>query len=185
MQTTAFNPEVYFADGEVVHIRRDDLGFLHAAADVSPRRRARVCAHKDADETLHEMIVVLKRDAYLIPEKHFVKVESYHIIEGAADVVIFDEAGEITEVVPLGDYRSGKAFFFRVRRPDFYHSLLMRSDFLLYHESATGPFKKSDTWVAPWAPAESDDVGKRAYMAELERRVDAFLERSETVNAVR
>lgn len=175
MQTTEFNPEVFFANGEIVSIKGGDLGFLQQAAERSPRRRARVCAHKDGEELLHEMIVVLKRGSYLIPEKHFVKVESYHIIKGMAEVVLFDEAGEITEVVPIGDYESGRPFFFRVRHPDFYHSVLLRTDFLLYHETATGPFRKSDTFVAPWAPPESDVAGKAAYMADLQRRVDALL----------
>lgn len=185
MQTTKFNPEVFFADGEIVHIRRNDLDFLQEAAAESPRRRARVCAHENPEEVLHEMIVVLKRDSYLIPEKHFVKKESYHIIAGLADVVIFDEAGEITEVVPLGDFASGRNFFFRVRKSDFYHSVLIRSDYLLYHESATGPFRKSDTFVAPWAPPESDTAAKNAYMKELERRVDEFLKSREGADAGR
>ncbi len=175
MKTTKFNPEVYFAAGDVVHATRSDFEFLQQAAADSPRRRARVCAHKDAEEILHEMIVVLKRDSYLIPEKHFVKRESYHVIEGLADVVIFDEEGEIKDVVRLGDYGSGRSFYFRVRASDFYHSVLIRSDHLLYHESATGPFRKEDTFVAPWAPPESDTEGKNAYMKELERRVDEFL----------
>lgn len=183
METTKFNPEVFFASGEVVHMQRGHLDFLHDAAQHSDRRRARVCAHRDAQEVLHEMIVVLKRDAYLIPEKHFVKVESYHIIEGLADVVIFDDDGEIREVVRLGDYASGRSFYFRVRSPNFYHSVLIRSDFLVYHEAATGPFRKSDTLVAPWAPAETDTAAKNVFMKDLERRVDEFLAAREKADA--
>ena len=175
MQTVQFNREVFFAQGQVVGIESADLTFLEEAATRSPRCRARVCAHEHPEDALHEMFVVLTRDGYLIPEKHVVKVESYHIVKGEADVVIFDDDGDITDVVQLGDYDSGRCFYFRARCSNFYHSLLIRSDFLLYHESATGPFRKSDTVVAPWAPAEADIPGRTAYLAELERRVDRFV----------
>jgi cupin fold WbuC family metalloprotein len=183
MQITKFNSEVFFAVDHVVTVKRDDLAFLHEAAERSDRRRSRLCAHKGAEETLHEMIVVLKRDAYMIPDKHLVKVESYHIIEGLADVVLYDDTGEITDVVRLGDYASGRAFYFRVRSPNFYHSLIVRSDVLIYHETATGPFRKSDTLAAPWAPPESDVAGMKAFMQDLERRVDEFLATREKLSA--
>lgn len=175
MQTTRINPEVFFANGDIVAIKSDDLGFLHEAVARSPRGRARVCAHRHADETLHEMIVVLTPESYLIPEKHVVKVESYHVIKGLADVVIFDDEGEIVDVIEIGDYESGRPFYFRVRRSGFYHSLVIRSADFLYREAATGPFSKADTVAAPWAPPDSDDVRKKLYMAELKRRVDEFL----------
>lgn len=175
MRTVEFNPEVYFAADEVVTVKRDDLQFLRDAAGRSQRHRARVCAHRNPEETLHEMVVVLGRDAYMIPDKHLVKVESYHIITGLADVILYDQTGQISDVVRLGDYESGRAFFFRVRNPDFYHSLIIRSDVLIYHETATGPFSKSDTVIPPWAPPETDDAGRKAYMLALERRVDEFL----------
>ena len=183
MRTTKLSPEVFFAADHVVTVKRDDLVFLQEAAEQSHRRKTRVCAHKDPEETLHEMIVVLKRDAYMIPDKHLVKVESYHIIEGLADVVLYDEAGEITEVIRLGDYASGRAFYFRVRSPNFYHSLIVRSDVLIYHETATGPFRKSDMVAAPWAPSESDPAGMKAFMQDLERRVDEFLAVHEKLGA--
>jgi len=177
MRTTQLSPEVFFAADHVVTVKRGDLGFLHAAAERSERRRARVCAHKDPEEALHEMIVVLRRDAYMIPDKHLLKVESYHIIQGLADVILYDQAGEIVNVIQLGDYASGRPFYFRVRSPNFYHSIIIRSDVLIYHETATGPFRKTDTVIPPWAPAETDDAGRKAYMRDLERRVDEFLAR--------
>jgi cupin fold WbuC family metalloprotein len=182
MKTIKINPEVFFVDGEIAALGMNDLDFLVDAATASPRHRARVCAHQDPEEVLHEMLVVMTRESYLIPEKHFVKVESYHIIQGQADVVIFDDAGEIVDVIEIGDAASGKRFFFRVRKSDFYHSLVIRTDLLVYHESATGPFRKADTFVAPWAPPEADEPSKLAFMSALERRVDAFQAARRTVS---
>ncbi len=176
MNVREVNPEVFYATDRIVSVKSTDLEFIQEKAAASPRRRARVCAHRDVEDKLHEMIVVLKQDSYLIPEKHEVKVESYHIIQGIADVVIFDEAGSVTEVVQMGDHSSGRALYFRLSDPSFYHTLIIRSESLVYHETATGPFQKADTVIAPWAPAESDLAGRSEYMAELERRVGEFLE---------
>ena len=179
MRTRKVSPEVFFAADRVVTVARDDLAFLREAADATPRRKARVCAHEDADDLLHEMIVILKLDTCMLPDKHLTKVESYHIIQGLADVVLYDEAGNIGDVVRLGDYASGRPFYLRVRTPAFYHSLIIRSDVLIYHETATGPFRKSDMVVAPWTPPESDAARVKAFMCDLERRVDQFLARRE------
>jgi cupin fold WbuC family metalloprotein len=176
MNVREINPEVFYATDRIVCVTDADLGFIQEKAAVSPRRRARVCAHRGVDDKLHEMIVVLKQDSYLTPEKHEVKVESYHIIKGIADVVIFDDAGNVTAVVQMGDHASGRAFYYRLSDPSFYHTLIIRSESLVYHETATGPFQKSDTVIAPWAPAENDLTGRRVYMEQLEKRVQGFLD---------
>ena len=172
MNLKKINPEVFYATDRIVTVKREVIEFLENQAEVSPRRRARVCTHRTVDDKLHEMTVVLKAPAYLIPEKHIAKVESYHIIEGAADVVIFNEDGNITDVLRLGDYSSGLPFYFRVSDTSFYHTLILRTDYLVYHETATGPFRKSDTIVASWAPNEGDTEGIRIYMNDLERRIE-------------
>lgn len=182
MEVTEFNPEVYFAKDKFVHIRTSDLDFLKQAAERSPRCRARVCAHKNPEDRLHEMIVVAKNGIYFIPEKHIVKSESYHIIEGSADVVVFDEAGSLVTVVQLGTPLSGLPFYYRMF-DHLYHTLIIRSPYLIYHETATGPFSKADTVIAPWAPAEGDLVGKKLFMENLETRVKDFLNHHEDQNA--
>lgn len=166
MEVTEFNPEVFFAKDKFVNIKTSDLDFLKQAAERSPRCRARVCAHKDPEDRLHEMIVVAKKGIYFIPEKHIVKAESYHVIEGSADVVVFDEAGSLVNVLQLGTSSSGFSFYYRMF-DHLYHTLIIRSLFLIYHETATGPFSKADTVIAPWAPAETDSVGKKLFMEKF------------------
>ena len=177
MNLKEITPEVFYATNRIVTVEKGDLDFLDKQAGNSPRRRARICTHRNADEKLHEMTVILKKDVYLIPEKHIVKVESYHIIEGIADVVIFNNGGEITDVVKIGDYSSGRPFYFRISEPSFYHTLIIRTDNLIYHETATGPFQKSDTVVAPWAPSVDDIEGQLIYLNELESRVEKYIDR--------
>lgn len=173
MEMTEFNPEVFFAKDKFVHIKIADLGFLKEAAERSPRCRARLCAHHDPEDRLHEMMVVAKKGIYFIPEKHIIKAESYHIIEGLADVVVFDEGGSIVKVVQMGSASSGFQFYYRMF-DHLYHTLIIRSPFLVYHETATGPFSKEDTVIAPWAPAENDVIGKQLFMENLEQRIKEF-----------
>lgn len=174
MQFREISPEVFYATDQIVNVRSEDLCFLKKRAEQSQRKRARLCAHRDDGDSLHEMIVVLKRDVYITPEKHLKNVESYHIIDGSADVVIFDEVGNVAEVVQMGDYSSGSRFYYRLSDP-LYHTLIIRSDFLMYHETRTGPFNKSDTVVATWAPGEKDVAGRETFMEGLAGKVEEFL----------
>ena len=175
MNLKEINPEVFFATDRIVTITGKDIKYIENQAQISPRRRARICTHKTVEDKLHEMTVFLKKNVYLIPEKHIIKIESYHIIEGLADVVMFDEDGNVTDVIKIGDYSSGLPFYFRVSEPSFYHTMLIRTDYLIYHEVATGPFQKSDTIVASWAPSEDDTEGIKIYMNDLEHRVKNHL----------
>jgi len=72
-----------------------------------------------------------------------------------ADLVFFDETGGINCVSRMGDYGSGLVFYSRISEP-CYHSLLIRSEKLVFHEVTSGPFQKQDTLFAPWAPEGSD-----------------------------
>ena len=169
------SPEVFVADDDVVAIGRAEIGFLEDNVKYSPRKRTRFCAHKDLEETLHEMLVVYTGATFIRPNKHPGKDESLHILKGAADFFFFDEEGNITEVVPLGDQESGKAFYIRVPA-DTYHSMVMRSDKLVIHECINGPFRKDGTTVfAEWGPQEDDAEGVRKFTEMMSAGIDRFL----------
>src|SRR5579871_5272686 len=80
------SPEVLIAVDDLVQIASPDVAELGRRARESPRKRSRLCAHRDPAETLHEMFVCLHRDTYIRPHKHPGKVESFHIIQGEVDV---------------------------------------------------------------------------------------------------
>src|SRR6516225_936741 len=100
------SPEVLVALDDVVEIAGPDVLALGRRTAESPRRRSRLCAHRDPAETLHEMFICLEQDTYIGPHKHAGKVESFHIVQGEADVLIFSEEGRIQQVVSLGEFRS-------------------------------------------------------------------------------
>jgi cupin fold WbuC family metalloprotein len=169
------NPEVFVADDDIVAIGQNEIGFLEDNVKHSPRKRTRLCAHKDSEETLHEMLVVYTGATFIRPNKHPGKDESLHILKGAADFVFFDDDGNVTEIVPLGDQESGKSFYVRVPA-DTYHSMVMRSDKLVIHECINGPFRKEGTTVfAEWGPQEDDAEGVAKFTKKMSAEVDRIL----------
>lgn len=160
------NDEVLYPLEEVVTVALADLAQLKQQALLNPRRRIRFCAHRSPDDRLHEMFIVHTSDCYVRPHKHLGKAESMAILEGEVDVVLFDEDGTIRQVIKMGDSNSGKLFYYRLSEPIF-HMLLIRTQFLVFHETTVGPFLREKTVFPDWAP-EEQDVGCKAFVAHVE-----------------
>jgi cupin fold WbuC family metalloprotein len=161
---------VLVAEGPIVEIGSDDIGELKRASLSTPRGRIRICAHPDTDDRLHEMLIVHAAGAYVRPHKHEGKSESLHVLEGDADVVFFDDEGGVRDVVSLGPYGSPRHFYYRLDEPVF-HTLLIHSEFLVFHEVTNGPFRREETVFAPWAPEESDPAACEAFVADLAQSI--------------
>lgn len=146
-------PEVLVATEGVVGITLSDLVVIRDRAARSARKRARLCAHPTPEAPLHEMLICLGRDTYIRPHRHRGKSESFHIIDGELDIVLFEGDGTIREVISMGPYQSGRVFFYRLAEPCF-HSVLVNTSFVLFHETTNGPFNADDTEFAEWAPLE-------------------------------
>jgi cupin fold WbuC family metalloprotein len=174
MRVRKQNEEVLYADDMIVKVGRQDIELLKAKAEMNTRKRIRVCAHKTVEDSFHEMLIVHTRETYVRPHKHLNKPESFHLIEGSAQVVVFDDSGDILEVVQMGDYSSGKQFYYRMSQP-LYHTVLITSDHLVFHEAANGPFVRSDTVFPSWAPDGSDLPAQRKFMTQLSQAVESFL----------
>lgn len=174
MRTKTINPEVLVVDEPILRVSRTDVEFLKVGAEKNERKRIRLCAHQEVGDRLHEMLIVHTKDTYVRPHKHLNKSESVHIIEGRVDVIIFDETGNISEVIHMGDYASGSRFFCRMSRP-YYHTLVIRSEVLVFHETTNGPFNRSDTVFAPWAPAETDYPARTVFMEQVARAAERFV----------
>jgi len=174
----SLNLEVHIADELLVKVGRPEIEFLKERVTRAERKRIRLCAHKDVADKLHEMFIGLSKETFIRPHKHLDKAESLHVIEGLADAVFFDDAGNITEVIELGDYASGRQFYYRVAEPT-YHTLVLHSDFLIFHESTQGPFVRSQTMYAPWSPSEGDIDAIDIYRVRLGKAVDEFLAKSQ------
>jgi cupin fold WbuC family metalloprotein len=177
MNLHKINDEVFIARDPIVHFGDEEVEFVKHQARTSPRRRARICAHRSNDDALHEMLIAISSASYIRPHRHVGKSESFHVVDGVADVAIFDESGELTNVIALGPPGSGRAFFYRLSQSAF-HTLLIRSDVFVIHEVTNGPFAPERTIVAPFAPPEERIEDARRYMQQLAERIAGHLARA-------
>ncbi len=165
--------EVLYASDDVVTVSREQVGELVDASRTAPRERIRLCTHRATTDTIHEMLIVHKAGMYVRPHKHIGKAESFHVIEGRVDVVLFNEAGAVSDVISMGEYASGLPFYYRIDQP-IYHTLLIRSEVLVFHETTSGPFVREQTVFAPWSP-DADPAAVAEYIADVERRAQPIL----------
>jgi len=170
MSFRTISDEVVLATGGIVRVTAADVELLAERARTNARRRCRLCTHPDSRDRLHEMLIVLDRETYIRPHRHAGKSESFHIVEGELDVAIFHDDGALREVVKMGPYGSGRAFFYRLMENCF-HSVLIRTPFALFHETTNGPFDRSDTEFAPWSPVEGDPE-VRTFVEKMRALVD-------------
>jgi cupin fold WbuC family metalloprotein len=175
MKLHRINDEVFAASGPIVQLGPEAIDFLKGQARSSPRKRARICAHSNNDDAIHEMVIAISSSSYIRPHRHVGKSESFHVIDGSVDVVMFDDDGAITDVVKLGDLNSGRSFYYRISESRF-HMPLARTEMLVVHEVTNGPFDRNRTILASFAPSE-DEIGRaERYIDEVEAAVSRYSE---------
>ena len=144
------SPGVWVSEETHPAISAWHVKFLAYIAPSTPKGRARICIHKNETDRLHEMMIAFTAGNYVRPSRHTCD-ESLHILIGHGEYLFFDDKGEVEEVVPLGN---GGQIYCRITagRP---HALVVRSPMVI-HETALGPFDRSNTTFEAWSPKESD-----------------------------
>ncbi|WP_022720215.1 WbuC family cupin fold metalloprotein [Rhodopseudomonas sp. B29] len=166
--------EVFRDSGAIVELGADWLTRLKEAAMRSPLGRSRVCVHADDAAQVQEMIIALRDDVLFRPHRHLGKTESFHMIEGVIDIVIFDDAGAPVRTVALAEPSRGGSFYYRLNEP-MYHTVVPRTPMVVFHETTSGPFVRTDTDYAQWAPEEPEQL--RAFLQDA-RAITAAAERA-------
>jgi cupin fold WbuC family metalloprotein len=161
------SPEIVYSDGDFLAADASIVAMLKDRAKVAPRRRCRLCFHADADAAQQEMLIVMHRSSYVRPHRHSDKVETLTIVDGTCDALLFDNTGRVTDVFRMSTAADGGSFFYRMP-PRLFHTLIFRSEWLVYLETTIGPFDRARTEVADWAPAETEPEAGHAYLSKLE-----------------
>ncbi|UCD55355.1 MAG: WbuC family cupin fold metalloprotein [Candidatus Omnitrophota bacterium] len=170
MNIKKINDEVFYSSNAVTKISKEDIAWLRARAAENPRKRVRLCGHRNIEDLIHEMLIIHAKGIYVRPHKHLKKIESFHTIEGNLKVVVFDESGGILEVIRMGDYLSGEIFYYRLSE-SYFHTVIPLSDFVVFHEITEGPFQRKDTVFAPWAPADDEYESQKLYLNKLKTEI--------------
>ena len=159
-----FNNEVYFtSDKKLNFIKKSHIKFLKSKVKKTIKKRIRICLHKNMKDKLHEMFIVLSRDTYIRPHKHFNKAESLHVVEGSADVIFFNDNGSLVKKVRLSKKDN---FFYRLSSSTFHTFKILTKNFI-FHETTEGPFLKNETLYAEWSPDEKDIKLAKKYINSL------------------
>jgi len=166
MEYKKINDEVLYPKEGFVSLKNADMAFLKAQASKNPRKRIRLCAHQNTDDKIHEMFIVHGKDAYVRPHRHLNKTESFYLMEGEADALFFNEAGQVVRRIEMGALGSGKQFYYRLSEP-VYHSLIIKSPAITFFEVTSGPFDLKDTEFPAWAPDGKDEARAKQYMSRL------------------
>ena len=142
-------------ENDLVLFRYRDWDELLQQAKKNSIARVRICAHRDAQSAVQEMLIAFVKGSYVRPHRHLGKSESFHIIEGELSVIFFDDYGVETDRLALSSSDPEKPFYFRGER-EHWHTVLIESDYAFIHETTTGPYEDDDRLLAPWAPAEDE-----------------------------
>ena len=162
--------EVIYSIDNNIQLESRSIDNLIKLASQNSRKRIRLCAHKNPDDQIHEMVIVHPHDAYVRPHLHVNRTESMLILMGEVDYILFDDTGLITSVARMGDFNSGEVFYNSLRQ-ETYHTLLIRSEWLVFLETTKGPFDRSDTVFPSWCPEQSDTSGVGEYMQHIKREI--------------
>ncbi len=138
-------------------------------AAASPRLRMNHNFHSGPEDNPHRFLNVLLAGTYIQPHRHAnpPKPESFLVLEGAADVIIFNDNGAVIKRYRLGvdaGSNSEKDRLWGVDiAPGVWHTILPRTARVVCFEVKPGPWQPAgDKEFAPWAPAEKDP-GAAAY----------------------
>ena len=112
------------------------------------------------------MLIASHRDTYVTPHRHLSKSETFVVLEGLADIILFNSDGAVQEIVKMGPPSCGKPFFYRMP-PRQFHSLSIDTELLVFLENTKGPFNLDDRENASWAPDYNDTESGRAYIASI------------------
>ena len=159
-------PGVFYGHGAFMLADRLTVDFLKQQARSTPLRRSRICAHPGPDADQHDMLIASHRDTYVAPHRHPSKSESFTVIEGEADLLLFEADGRLAGRIAMAPCGSGHPFFYRMPAGR-YHGLDIRSELLVFAESTKGPFRPDDTQNAPWAPPPQELAAGRAFVTAL------------------
>jgi cupin fold WbuC family metalloprotein len=128
-------------------------------AAASPRRRMNHNFHATALDNPHRFLNILLKDTYVRPHRHSdpPKSESFLVLEGAARLIVFDDAGSVQSRFNLGcESPEGKVWGVDLP-PGVWHTIVALTDRAVCFEVKPGPWEPaSDKEFASWAPAEND-----------------------------
>lgn len=130
------------------------LTWLSSQAAENPRLRQNLNIHDSHDEACQRLLNAVEPGSYIRPHRHltFAKPESFVGLRGRIALLIFDDGGEVIQIVPFGPQEDVAGADISC---DTWHTVVSLEAGSVFYEAKPGPFDpshKSD--MANWAPEE-------------------------------
>ena len=182
MILTKISDGIYGCKGGLKRLGPNEISIIFEELKTNTKGRVRICTHNTTNDILQEMFIAISSKSYIRPHLHITKSESFYIVKGEVDVILFQEDGRIREVLRLGDFGTNKPFYCRFE-PQTFHTLVIRSEYLILHEVTSGPFLQSQTVFADFSPAEDEPHSVVAeYMAKISLALENSIKESLSAN---
>ncbi|KAF7600470.1 MAG: hypothetical protein CGU28_03405 [Candidatus Dactylopiibacterium carminicum] len=130
------------------------LDALSAEARQSSRLRRNRNLHASTDEAVQRLFNAIEPGSYVQPHCHLAadKAETLLMLRGRLGVILFDDAGRITQVHELSAGGCAGVHL----QPGLWHSVVALAPGTLFLEVKAGPYVPLTTAErAPWAPMEN------------------------------
>jgi cupin fold WbuC family metalloprotein len=141
------NERVFYAQETPVVLGVQIIMLMKGLAEFKGQPVFRVCLHESADEGIHEMLMVHTRPAHTGPHKQDKTSLSYHMLDGVADISLYDDTGVCDRTIRLDSNDNFGGRFVRLKA-NVFRSLQTRSQYSVFLEVASGPFADDETvWM--------------------------------------
>ncbi len=137
---------------QVTQVTRSRLDELVGAAQTNARRRSNLNLHPTLDDPIQRLAIAMQPDTLIRPHRHPHTWELLLPLRGRFVVVLFDDAGIVTERVALGDAAS------LVELPaGQWHAVLSLDSGAVIFGVKHGPYMPTEPAdFAPWLAEDAD-----------------------------
>jgi cupin fold WbuC family metalloprotein len=140
-----------------------DFTALAEQAKAAPRRRANLNVHASTDANVQRLFIATEPDTYMRPHRHpeSHKWEFFAVLRGRLDLLVFSDAGKLTQRVVLSPTATPAAEI----PPGVFHAYVCMQAGTIGLEIKEGAyFPTAEHDFAPWSPAERS-AGAADYVA--------------------
>tara|TARA_B100000989_G_C19530396_1_gene469365 strand:- start:1226 stop:1759 length:534 start_codon:yes stop_codon:yes gene_type:complete len=158
--------EYYPKNHNITQLNNKDLNLLKKNISKNNATGSRICIHTSIKDKIQQMILFHPKGSYIRPHKSASNEESYMILNGEMDVILFDNIGKIKRKIELGDLKSKKIFFFRMKK-SLFRTMIIKKD-TIFLEVKKGPFvKNKSTIYADWSPKKNDRKKLKTFFLKI------------------
>ena len=166
---------------DIENFSSEFLDVLTQSAEQSSRQRQHKNIHQHYNDPCQHLFNAIGIDSYIRPHRHSIdpKDECLIAVRGRMALLVFDDIGQVKQVVRFGDQtnEAQQAISVGVNLPaGVWHTVIAEMPDSILFEVKSGPFnpEQAKEWAA-WAPAENTPEAAE-YLMELKHRVFVTIE---------